>query len=158
MMLDTAYVGSLARHQQDNRNLNPVPYGATFLPQNQDPTLTTTSSTLLGNNALPSQFLRPLRGLGEVRLYESAATANYNALQAQLNRRFGGLFFGASYTWSRAMTTAQADTTWVRADQYTRQAEYAPANFDRRQIFGASYVYNPPRVQGNRLVRGTVNG
>ncbi len=36
MVLDTAYVGSLARHLQDNRNLNPVPYGADFLPQNQD--------------------------------------------------------------------------------------------------------------------------
>ena len=31
-VLDTAYVGSLFRHLQDNRNLNPVPYGADFLP------------------------------------------------------------------------------------------------------------------------------
>ena len=39
LVLDTAYVGDIARHLQDNRNLNPVPYGASFLPQNQDPTL-----------------------------------------------------------------------------------------------------------------------
>ena len=45
-VLDTAYVGSLFRHMQDNRNLNPVPYGADFLPQNQDPTLSSTA--LLG--------------------------------------------------------------------------------------------------------------
>ncbi len=159
MMLDTAYVGSQGRHLQDNRNLNPVPYGATFLPQNQDPTLAVTSSTLLGNNALPSQFLRPLRGMGEVRLYESASTSNYNSLQVQLNKRFGGgLFFGASYTWSRVMTTAQADTTWVRFDQFTRQSEYGPANFDRRQVFAMNYVYNTPHVAGNPFVGLLANG
>jgi outer membrane receptor protein involved in Fe transport len=82
MMLDTAYVGSQARHLQDNRNLNPVPYGAFFQPQNQDPTLVAQNpSALLGNNALKDAFLRPYRGYGEIRLYESAATSNYNALQ-----------------------------------------------------------------------------
>ena len=160
MMLDTAYVGSLGRHLQDNRNLNPVPYGATFLPQNQDPTLVAASpNALLGNNALPRDLLRPLRGFGEVRLYESAATSNYNALQINLTRRATkGLFFGVAYTWSKALTTAQSDTTWVRADQYTRQSEYGPANFDRRQVFALNYVYNTPTVQGNRLMRLLVNG
>ena len=160
MMLDTAYVGSLGRHLQDNRNLNPVPYGATFLPQNQDPTLVASSpNALLGNNALPRDLLRPLRGFGEVRLYESAATSNYNALQINLTRRAAkGLFFGAAYTWSKALTTAQADTTWVRADQFTRQAEYGPANFDRRQVFALNYVYNTPSVKGNRVVGAFVNG
>ncbi|MBV8819191.1 MAG: TonB-dependent receptor [Acidobacteriaceae bacterium] len=156
--LDTAYVGSQGRHLQDNRNLNPVPYGATFLPQNQDPTLTSTA--LLGSNALPANFLRPLRGFGQIALYESAATSNYNALQLQLNKRFGsGLFFGAAYTWSRAMTTAQADTTWVRADQYTRAAEYGPANFDRRQVFTLNYVYNLPNMkEGNWATHLVTNG
>ncbi len=141
--------------------MNPVPYGADCLPQNQDPTLVAASpNALLGNNALLSQFLRPLRGFGQIALYESAATSNYNGLQLQLNRRFGsGLFFGVSYTWSRAMTTAQADTTWVRADQYTRQAEYSPANFDRRQVFAANYVYTLPRIAaGNAFTHALTNG
>jgi len=160
MVLDTAYVGSLARHLQDNRNLNPVPYGATFQPQNQDPTLLAANpNALLGNNALPRDLLRPLRGFGEVRLYESAATSNYNALQVNLTRRFSkGLFFGMAYTWSKILTTAQADTTWVRADQYTRQAEYGPANFDRRHVFALNYVYNTPHVEGNMFLKALANG
>lgn len=161
IMLDTAYVGSQARHLQDNRNLNPVPYGANFLPQNQDPTLVATNPTALaGNNALLTQFLRPLRGYGQISLYESAATSNYNAFQAQVNKRFGGgLFFGVAYTWSRAMTTAQGDTTWVRADQYTRQAEYGPANFDRRQVLSLNYVYSLPTLHdSNSLVRALTGG
>jgi hypothetical protein len=161
MVLDTAYVGSQGRHLQDNRNLNPVPYGADFLPQNQDPTLVATQpNALFGNNALPPNFLRPLQGFGTINLYESAATSNYNALQASLNKRFGnGLFFSAAYTWSRVMTTATLDTTYVRADQYTRQAEYSPANFDRRQVFALNYVYNVPRVAaGNWLTHAVTNG
>jgi len=158
MMLDTAYVGSQGRHLQDNRNLNPVPYGATFLPQNQDPTLT--PSPLLGNSALPRDLLRPLRGFGEVRLYESASTSNYNALQINLTRRATqGLFFGVAYTWSKVLTTAQSDTTWVRADNFTRQAEYGPASFDRRHVFALNYVYNTPSVHSNNIfVRGAANG
>jgi hypothetical protein len=92
IVLDTAYVGSLFRHMQDNRNLNPVPYGADFLPQNQDPTLSSTA--LLGSSALPQNFLRPYRGFGSITIYEAAATGNYNSLQVSVNRRVGRLFLG----------------------------------------------------------------
>ncbi len=159
MMLDTAYVGALGRHLQDNRNLNPVPYGADFLPQNQDTTLTTTSSTVLGSNALQTNFLRQLRGFGQINLYESAATSNYNALQVSLNRRAAsGLFIGLAYTYSKALTTATSDTTFVRTDNLTKRADYGPASFDRRQIFAINYVYNLPNSSGNRLVRAVTNG
>jgi hypothetical protein len=57
------------------------------------------------------------------------------------------------------MTTAQLDTTWVRADQYTRQAEYGPANFDRRQVFALNYVYSLPKLAaGNALTHLITNG
>jgi hypothetical protein len=142
-VLDTAYVGSLARHLQDNRNLNAVPYGADFLPQNQDPTLS--ASATLGSSALPTNFLRPYRGFGDITLYESAATSNFNSLQVSLNRRFTtGLFLGTSYTWSHALTTASADGGAFRIDQNTRLADYASATFDRRQNFVANFVYLIP--------------
>ena len=160
MMLDTAYVGGLGRHLQDNRNLNPVPYGADFLPQNQDPTLVRANpNALLGNNALSSNFLRPLTGYGTVALYESAATSNYNALQVSLNKRATtGLFFGASYTWSKALTTATSDSTYV-ADALTKAADYGPASFDRRQVLAINYVYNTPNQKwGNRVTQAITNG
>ena len=37
MILDTAYVGTQGRHLHDYRNINGIPYGTDFLPQNQDP-------------------------------------------------------------------------------------------------------------------------
>lgn len=160
LMLDTAYVGGQSRHLQDNRNLNPVPYGADFLPQNQDPTLTTTSSTILGNNALQTNLLRPLRGFGQINLYESAAISNYNSLQVSLNRRTAnGLFVGVAYTYSKTMTNATSDTAGLRADNLSRLADYGPANFDRRHVFAANYVYTLPIVRaGNAFTRAITNG
>jgi len=37
-VLDVSYVGAQSRHLPQFRNINAVPYGAAFLPQNQDPT------------------------------------------------------------------------------------------------------------------------
>jgi hypothetical protein len=155
--LDTAYVGNVSRHLQDNRNLNYVPFGADFLPQNQDPTVT---SSLPGNAALPINFLRPMLGFGNINLYESTATANYNALQFGVRRRTSkGLFVGVNYTWSKAMTTASSDTSFVRPDQYTRYADYGPASFDRRQVFAINAVYTLPTMQaGNILTHAVTNG
>ena len=157
LVLDTAYVGDLGRHLQNNRNLNPVPYGADFLPQNQDPTLAPSTN---GNSALQPNFLRPLRGFNQVALYESAATSNYNAFQLNLTRRVGGIvFFGAAYTYSKVLTTATTDSTYVRADNFTKAADYGPANFDRRQILAFNYVLNTPNVKnGNQFTRALVNG
>ena len=158
MTLDTAYVGTLGRHLQDNRNLNGVPYGADFLPQNQDQTLSSTA--LLGNSALMPNFLRPIRGYGSITVYESAATSNYNALQVTLNRRYAkGLFLGATYSWSKALTTASVDTSAVRIDQFTRLADYGAATFDVRQNFALNYVYELPGMKyGNRLMRSFTQG
>jgi hypothetical protein len=156
-VLDTAYVGALSRHLQDNRNLNYVPFGAAFAPQNQDPTLSSTA--LLGNSALLSQFLRPYRGIGNINLYEATATGNYNSLQVTLDRRVGHLFFGASYTWSKDLTTASGDTNFVRPDQYTRAAYYGPSSNDRRHNFALNYVYNLPIMEhAHALARAVLGG
>ncbi|MBS1859820.1 MAG: TonB-dependent receptor [Acidobacteria bacterium] len=157
IQLDVAYVGNLTRHLQDNRNLNYVPYGATFQPQNQDPTLA--ASATPGATALLSQFLRPYRGIGDIALYEGAATGNYNALQVTANRRVGHLFLGLAYTWSKNLTTATGDTNYVRADQYTRQAYYGPSGNDRRHMFVLNYVYDLPTLAGaNRFGRAVFGG
>ena len=145
IVLDTAYVGALTRHLQDNRNLNYVPYGTAFQSQYQDPTIT---SSLPGGAALASQFLRPMVGIGNINLYEGAATGNYNSLQVSVNRTVGRLFLQMAYTWSKDLTTAPGDTNFVRPDQYTREAYYGPSTNDRRQNFAINYVYNLPTLVG----------
>jgi len=161
LILDTAYVGDVGRHLQDNRNLNPIAYGADFLTKNQDPTLVAANPAALpGNNALLPNFLRPLQGYNQIALYESAATSNYNAFQLNLTRRVGSrVFFGLAYTVSKVLTTATSDTTYVRADGLTKAADYGPANFDRRQVFGLNYVVSLPNMrEGNMVTHAFTNG
>ena len=156
MMLDTAYVGAMSRHLQDNRNLNYVPFGVGFQPQYQDPTL---SSSLPGGAALSANFLRRMQGISDINLYESAATGNYNSLQVSVNRQIGNLFVGMAYTWSKDLTTASGDTNFVRPDQYTRQAYYGPSGNDRRHNFALNYVYNLPTLtRSNAFVKGVLGG
>lgn len=165
MMLDTAYVGSQSRHQQDNRNLNFNQFGQCYQPQNQDVQMLAVNPTaLLGNNCLGANFLKPYVGYNNINLYESQATSNYNALQVQLQRRAAkGLFFGVAYTWSKAMATSLSggtnDNSFVRPDQYNRIANYAPTSFDRRQILAINYVYNTPNMhRGNAFTHVITNG
>jgi hypothetical protein len=160
MVLDTAFVGSQSRHQQDNRNLNYNAFGQCYLPQNQDPQRLASSPTaILGTNCKDANFLKPYMGYNNINLYESQATSNYNAFQAQLQKRTShGLFFGVAYTWSKVMATSLSggtnDNSFVRPDQYNRLANYAPASFDRRHILSINYVYNTPKLTvGNRFTQ-----
>ena len=154
-MLDTAYVGNLGRHLEDNRNLNYVPYGSYFLPQNQDPTLT---SALPGGAAKLNQFFRPLQGFADATLYEAAATSNYNSLQVTLDKRMGRLFIGANYVWSKYLTTATGDTNYFRVDQYNHMAYYGPSGNDRRQSFALNYVYNIPAPVHGAFMKAVFDG
>ncbi len=98
-VVDIAYVGSVSRHLQQNRNINPVPYGARFQPQN-----------IVDGIVLRDDFLRPYPGYGGITYYENAGISNYNALQMSANRRFTrGLQFGVAYTWSKTMNYADGD-------------------------------------------------
>ena len=156
LMLDVAYVGSISRHLQDNRNINYVPYGANYAPQNQDPQKLAASPTaLFGNNSLTQPFLVPYYGYGNITVYESQATANYNSAQFSLNRRANdNLFFGVAYTYSKALTTATSDTSSVSVDQFQKLRNYGPASFDRRQVLAINYVYTTPKLKfGNALSR-----
>ncbi|PYT16232.1 MAG: hypothetical protein DMG59_11055 [Acidobacteria bacterium] len=142
-VLDTAYVGSQSRHLLDKLNLNAIPYGATFLAQNQDPTKN--PGSLLGSSALNRDFLRPYTGFGDISIHREGSSANYNSLQVSVNRRFAqGFFFGLAYTWSKALGITSGDGDFTRIDGNTRLANYGPLNFDRRHTFVANWIYDLP--------------
>jgi hypothetical protein len=157
MIWDIAYVGSVQSHLPRQINVNAVPYGARFLPENQDPTLP--ASSLPGNNSLNGDFLRPYQGYGNINLRLYDANANYHGLQTQIDRRFSnGLFLNANYTLSKALNTQDVNTDFSRIDGNDKKANYGPAVFDRRHIFNVNWVYQLPRHEGvNALMSGLVN-
>ncbi len=157
MVLDTSYVGSMSRHQLQRVNLNAIPYGATFLAANADPTKSQTG--LLGNGAYDRDFLRRFTGFGDITLHQFGGTANYNSLQVSLARRFSrNLEFGVNYTWSRALGTSDDRGNFNRIDGNTRLANYALLAFHRAQTLQMHYTYDVPSVFKNSVAHAILDG
>jgi hypothetical protein len=164
-ILDTAYVGSLNRHELERRNLNAIPYGTTFLRQNQDCTKFSSRSCppppaiFSGSEAKDANFLRSYVGFGDITMHEFGGTSNYNSLQTSVNRRFGrGLFFGFNWTWSRALGTSSDRGNFHRIDNLTRLANYGPLSFDRHHTVNIYYTYDLPGLFHGALMHGLVDG
>ena len=159
--IDVAYVGTLGRHLVRQYNLNAVPYGTTFTRAAQDPThypggmvpaaqpnlpsaYSQAGINFTGQTALPVDYLRPYPGYGEINFRGFDTTCNYNSLQVSLNRRFSrGLTFGAAYTFSKTLTTAN-DINDITNPFNTRAYDYKLAGFDRTHVLVVNYVYDLP--------------
>lgn len=157
MLLDVGYVGRQSRNGLARIPFNEPAFGSAWLPQNQDPTRSTSANTVLGDNALPPDLYRPYPGYvgvgvavgqsglgagGFISTYGSSS--NYNALQVALNRRMGrDLMLGVNYTWSKAMGT-DTDYQFVGNPLNHRKADYSLLTFDRTQDLVFNYIYNVP--------------
>jgi len=147
-VLDVAYVGSLGRHLFQRRDLNAIPYGARFLPQNQDPT-----------TGRPQQdnFFRPYIGYANLTYRETASSSNYHSLQVQLNRRFSRhMQFGGSWTWSSAMAYVDDDGSGVANFVPVRIWNYGRAGYDRTHNLVVNYLWDLPagsHLWRNRMTR-----
>jgi hypothetical protein len=103
--LDVAYVGNHGfnrlRAFQGGANgavdLNAVDIGAAYLPQNQDPTLGT--SSVPGATAYTTNLLRAYRGFASINEQQTVFWDEYHGIQMSFNRRSrSGLAFGTNYT------------------------------------------------------------
>jgi len=141
-VVDVAYVGSVSRHLQQQRNINQIPYRARHLdvnPQNANQTV--------ANTALPDDFLRPFPGYGGITYYDNAGLANYNALQVAVNRRFiRGLQFGVAYTYSKAMDYTDGDRDGVATYRPYRVWNYGRALYDQTHVMVINYTWDLPRA------------
>ncbi|CAN5837286.1 hypothetical protein BH24ACI4_BH24ACI4_27840 [soil metagenome] len=147
MLLDLAYVGNVGRNLSQQRNLNLVPYGARFLPQNADPANPATP--------LPDNFFRQYPGLSNLNYREYSGISDYNALQASLNRRFAaGVQFGISYTLSKAQDYTSGDAGQLPTYQPDREWLYGPAGFDQTHVAVANFIWDLPRA--SRVIRSRI--
>ncbi len=161
--IDVAYVGTLSRHLVTARNINQIPYGTAFTRAAQDPSkypggvvpnqepglpkaYSDAGYSYSGNNAFDAPFLEPYQGYSYIEYYKFDGTANYNSLQVSLQRRFSrGLTFGAAYTYSKTLTTANRDED--QQDTFNpRRYDYRVAEWDRPHVLAFNYVYDLPNV------------
>lgn len=138
-VVDIAYAGNLGRHLGQTRQINTVPYGAQFLPENADPVNPSTP--------LPDNFFRPYYGYGNLPYMEFSGTSSYHSLQAQVNRRFAqGLQFGLAWTWSKAMNYGDSYDSGIAMYNNPRFWNYGPAGFDRTHTLVGNWVWHVPKA------------
>ncbi len=159
------YVGSQSRHGTETVELNPAIYypGSTLstdqrrayngLPLGTVPT-TANAKTQFGSIGQGTQDL----------------IANYNSLQATLQQRMRTLTLLANYTYSKSLddvpngqgnagVAAQSLSTLPSTNILRHQWDYGPSDFDHRQIFTLSYVWDLPTLaHSNLLMRETLGG
>jgi Carboxypeptidase regulatory-like domain/TonB-dependent Receptor Plug Domain len=149
LVFDIGYVGNASRHQVYVQELEQLPLGYT------------TSTPILSTVNNVSAAILPYKGYSSIHFTRFGADSAYNALQVKLTRRFSNtLTINTDYTWSKVIDLFDQDN---EADVIPDQAQihkfYAPAGFDRRNVFNFQYVYNLPAFQGHsKLVQLTAGG
>jgi outer membrane receptor protein involved in Fe transport len=146
-MLDLGYVGSLGRKFPRLFSFNQAATPTSVLGYAL-PALIPATAGSLGGPLFPgfSNLVGP--GLGSF-LMESNANSNYNSLQATVTKRFSyGLQMLLSYTWSHSIDDYSgsdvSDMSVIPGNMVNEQSNRASSDFDRRQRFVASYLYNLP--------------
>jgi hypothetical protein len=159
-LLDVAYVGNHGFNRVrafqggagGSVDLNAVDIGAAYLPQNQDPTLGT--SSVPGATAYPANMLRSYRGYSNINEQETQFWDEYHGIQMSVNRRLrNGLAFGTNYNLGLSLKGntglqirlqhAADGTLSVRPDQ----AQYEALNENlalQRHVIKGYAVWNIP--------------
>lgn len=105
---------------------------------------------------------RPLAPFyGSIAVTESTGRSNYNSLQLTLDKRFSkGLSILANYTLSKSIDDSSENkgTGVSQTNPYDLSFDRGLANFDHRQRFTASVLYELPRFSSQRLINGIFGG
>ena len=124
------------------------------------------------NQFLPGTTIRPYpilapgsiapgSALGNITQWESIGNSEYNGLWITATKRFSkGLQFNTSYTFSKSMDETSYNapgnvwgTNTPMQDSTNLRADHAPSDFDARNRFVVSGIYELP-FKGNRAVEG----
>ncbi len=141
---EAAYVANRGLHLLSRTDVNIVPFGSAWKPENQDPTVA--RATFDGNTTKSINLYRPYPGYGGIQITNFGASSSYNSLQLQLNKNLGrGLHFGGSFTWSKALGTASGDGDVLHPTNF-RMANYSLLSYDVAHLFAFNYVYTTPKI------------
>ena len=146
-----AYVGSRANHVFIAEELNPAAY---------------TSGSTLGTDSR-----RIFQGFSNISLADQAGLARFDSLQLSIEKAFSrGLTIRANYTWSKS--TDDLPLAWGAQGPMAAQSfvypwyfpnadlmDRGPSQFDRRQRFVGTYVWQMPFLaHATPLLRYTLGG
>ncbi|MEO8735891.1 MAG: TonB-dependent receptor [Edaphobacter sp.] len=133
LVLNVDYVGSLGRHQfiQPTANTAPIPGPGTLASRGQP---------------------FPQYG-GPFSFDMNSGQSSYNALQAKLKKSLSsGLFFLASYTWSKSLDIESSGQDGSIQNFYDTSQDWGPSSFNRSHMLVLSGVYALPLGRGKSIL------
>jgi hypothetical protein len=153
------YVGTIARHLESAYNLNPAGTatgdpGALAAGAGSDIGLAATVCPPAppiggGGPCAPGTFQYNANVYGEIGVFATNLSSNYNSLQASISRHFsGGLQFQAAYTWSRYfdytsnLENSAFNNPGINVLNTARM--YGPSANDDPQRLVVNYIYTLP--------------
>lgn len=144
------YVGSVGRHQMESIELNPSVY--------------------IPGSSLGADARRIIPGYSNITQVSYDINSNFNSLQLTAEKRYSkGLSILANYTWSKSLDDLPA-TQAISGPAVgpsspipfylpgRHQFDYGPSDYDHRQRFVVSYVYDLPHLTGSNMFVRTVAG
>jgi hypothetical protein len=142
-VVNVAYVGSKGTHLMRPININDPPPG------------------LAAQLKVHVNAVRPYQGYGAITERQDTANSNYNSLQVSFNRRLTGKFsVTGAYTFSKSIDDSSSERggSDVPPNSSNATAERGLSDFNRTQVFTASYIYMLPRPFHNRAAGLFFNG
>src|SRR6202008_2963751 len=132
MVMKMDYVGSVSRHQY-------------IVPE---------ANTALYPGPGPISARQPFPQYGGPFSFSwNNAPASYNALQAQVQKTLSnGLFFLASYTWSKSLDWQSDPYNQDQPNFYNLKADWGPSDYNRTHLFVFSGVYQLPFGRGKSFM------
>lgn len=143
--LEVGYVGTASNYLSRERDLNQLPTGTTFRPENA------------GANV---NALRPYRGFANIPMLEHSGRSEYNALQVELNRRFRrGFSYGFAYTLGKTMDGNSGPREGF-IDVFNQGLNWGKSGFDTRHVAVVNFIWEMPwfRDASNAFAKHALGG
>ncbi len=144
--LEVGYVGTTGLFLARERDLNQLPTGTTFRPENA------------GANV---NFLRPYKGFANIPMLEHSGRSTYHGLQIEANRRFTkGFSYGFAYTLSKTMDNNSGPRDGF-IDTFNQGLNWGKSANDTRHIAVVNFIYEVPffnRSDTNKTLRLAAGG
>jgi hypothetical protein len=143
--LEAGYIGTTGLYLARERDLNQLPTGTTFRPENA------------GANV---NYLRPFKGFANIPMLEHSGRSTYHGLQVEVNRRLAkGLLYGFAYTYSKTMDNNSGPRQGF-IDTYNQGLNWGKSDNDVRHIAIANYSWEMPFFNNaqNGFVRTALGG